>query len=73
MGRDQADDVKLLLSINLDVATWEQARDAEGTGQTSRISSPSQPPTSSGDRRPPDATQTTRVPRIVNQQNVGSR
>ncbi len=73
MGRDQADDVKLLRSINLDVATWEQARDAEATGKTSRISSPSQTPTSSGDRRPPDGTQTTQVPRIVNQQNVGSR
>jgi hypothetical protein len=37
VGRDQADDMKLLRSINLDIATWEQARDAEATGKLDEI------------------------------------
>jgi hypothetical protein len=40
VGPDQADDTKLLRSINLDVATWEQARDAEARGKLDELLSP---------------------------------
>ena len=40
MERDQADDMTLLRSINLDIAAWEQTRDSEAIRRLDGLLSP---------------------------------